>query len=239
MVQLRKLYRLMEYQTYEEWRHALFKLAENNGFSQMLFGIVPSRSSVLENSFMVQNFNPQWRGKYIAEKLHEIDPTVTHCISSAVPIIWPAGSIASIDEQHFYEEARAYGLHSGITFPIHGPEGQFGMLSFVAEDSETLKKLESFAEMASLSLIRDYIVESSIKFSGINQCVLNVKLTQRELECLKWIMEGKSSWEAAQILKCSEATANFHMSNIKRKFNVSTRQQAVVKAIMYGLISPN
>jgi LuxR family quorum-sensing transcriptional regulator LasR len=51
-------------------------------------------------------------------------------------------------------------------------------------------------------------------------------------------MVGKSSWEISKITGCSEATVNFHMGNIRQKFNVNTRQQAVVRAISLGLITP-
>jgi LuxR family quorum-sensing transcriptional regulator LasR len=64
------------------------------------------------------------------------------------------------------------------------------------------------------------------------------KLTRRELEVLKWVMAGKSSWEISRITNCSEATVNFHMANVRQKFNVNTRQQAVVKAISLGMIIP-
>jgi DNA-binding CsgD family transcriptional regulator len=91
----------------------------------------------------------------------------------------------------------------------------------------------------SLSLLRDYALESPIKFMAAPaRHEAPVKLTARELECLKWVMEGKSSWEISRIIMCSEATINFHASNFKKKFNVRTRQQAVVKAIKLGLIVP-
>ena len=51
-------------------------------------------------------------------------------------------------------------------------------------------------------------------------------------------MAGKSSWEVARITGCSEATVNFHLANVRQKFDVNTRQQAVVKAIALGLITP-
>jgi LuxR family quorum-sensing transcriptional regulator LasR len=40
------------------------------------------------------------------------------------------------------------------------------------------------------------------------------------------------------ITRCSEATVNFHLANVRQKFNVNTRQQAVIKAISLGLINP-
>ncbi len=62
------------------------------------------------------------------------------------------------------------------------------------------------------------------------------RLTARELECLQWSAIGKSSWEISTILNISESAVNFHMANIRSKFNVSSRRQAVVQAIRYGLI---
>jgi LuxR family quorum-sensing transcriptional regulator LasR len=64
------------------------------------------------------------------------------------------------------------------------------------------------------------------------------RLTRRELEVLQWVMAGKSSWEIARITSCSEATVNFHLANVRQKFDVNTRQQAVVKAIALGLLTP-
>lgn len=62
------------------------------------------------------------------------------------------------------------------------------------------------------------------------------RLTARELECLQWSATGKSSWEISTILNISESAVNFHMANIRSKFNVSSRRQAVVQAIRFGLI---
>ena len=64
------------------------------------------------------------------------------------------------------------------------------------------------------------------------------RLTKRELEVLNWVMVGKSSWEISKITNCSEATVNFHIGNVRQKFGVSTRQQALVKAIGMGILTP-
>jgi LuxR family quorum-sensing transcriptional regulator LasR len=56
---------------------------------------------------------------------------------------------------------------------------------------------------------------------------------------LKWTAQGKSTWEIAKIFGCSEATVNFHMTNIRGKFGVSSRSAAAVKATRMGLIDPD
>jgi LuxR family quorum-sensing transcriptional regulator LasR len=64
----------------------------------------------------------------------------------------------------------------------------------------------------------------------------DIALTMREKEALLWSARGKSSWEISRIFNCSEAGVNYHFSNIRRKFGVSSRWTAVMMALEQGLI---
>lgn len=61
-------------------------------------------------------------------------------------------------------------------------------------------------------------------------------LSAKEQEILKWCALGKSSWEIGRILNCSEAGVNYHFCNIRRKFGVSSRWLALIKALEMGMI---
>jgi DNA-binding CsgD family transcriptional regulator len=61
-------------------------------------------------------------------------------------------------------------------------------------------------------------------------------LTSREKEILLWVKEGKSAWEISSILGISRNTVKFHLKNIFRKLNTTSRSQAVVVAFGRGLI---
>lgn len=63
-----------------------------------------------------------------------------------------------------------------------------------------------------------------------------IRLTKREKEFLQWSEAGKSSWEIAVIVDCSEANVNYHFNNIRRKFGVSSRHLAGKIARERGLI---
>lgn len=63
-----------------------------------------------------------------------------------------------------------------------------------------------------------------------------ISLTAREAEVLKWGVAGKSSWEIARIVNCTEAGVNYHFCNIRRKFGVTSRWAAMMKALEQGLI---
>ena len=62
------------------------------------------------------------------------------------------------------------------------------------------------------------------------------KLTKRELDVLSWTAQGKTAWEVSVILGMSEKTVNFHLGNSMRKLGVSSKHQAVLKALRLGLI---
>lgn len=70
----------------------------------------------------------------------------------------------------------------------------------------------------------------------IRKYMHRLNLTARETDVLHWVAEGKSSWEIGMILSISERTVKFHLSNIYRKFGVTSRAQAIVHAIKMNLL---
>ena len=60
-------------------------------------------------------------------------------------------------------------------------------------------------------------------------------LTDRELEVLAELTEGKSNIEIAKALSISEGTVKFHVNNILSKFGVTDRTQAVITALRRGI----
>lgn len=62
----------------------------------------------------------------------------------------------------------------------------------------------------------------------------NADLTEREIEVLQLIVQGKSNKEIAQALEVTTHTAKAHVGNIIQKLAVDDRTQAAVKAIKEG-----
>ena len=236
MVDMGNLTQLLSCTNEAAWRDTLFTLAKRQGFDQVVYGVIGSRQDKLESAFLQSNYSSSWRDRYDTDRLHYVDPTVTHCLSSSLPIVWQPDTFSGPRQREFYEEACGHGIRSGITFPIHGPNGEFGVVSFASDALPDPR--EALQAMSSLALIRDYAFESSLRFVRPQQLQDKPRLTRRELEVLKWVMVGKSSWEISKITNCSEATVNFHIGNVRQKFGVSTRQQALVKAIGMGILIP-
>jgi len=62
-------------------------------------------------------------------------------------------------------------------------------------------------------------------------------LTEREVEVLRLVAQGRSNQEIAEELVISEATARTHVSNILRKLHLASRTQAALYALREGLAS--
>jgi DNA-binding NarL/FixJ family response regulator len=60
-------------------------------------------------------------------------------------------------------------------------------------------------------------------------------LSQREIEVLKLIAEGKLNKEIAKQLYISEKTVKNHVSKIFKKLNVSDRTQAAIYAFKHNI----
>lgn len=76
-------------------------------------------------------------------------------------------------------------------------------------DDEKLLRLAETAETTGEDLLRE-----------------KLHLTKRESEVLAWISQGKTNWEAAQILQMSPRTVNKHLEQIFKKLNVQNRTAA-------------
>jgi DNA-binding NarL/FixJ family response regulator len=70
----------------------------------------------------------------------------------------------------------------------------------------------------------------------VNAAAESTGLTERELAVLRALGEGRSNKEIAKSLWLAEQTVKFHLTNIYRKLNVSSRTEAVHWAYAHGLI---
>lgn len=64
-----------------------------------------------------------------------------------------------------------------------------------------------------------------------------VRLTVRQIDCLRWVLEGKSSSVIADILGLSAKTVDEHLQKACLALGVRTRIQACAEAVRLGLIS--
>jgi NarL family two-component system response regulator LiaR len=76
-----------------------------------------------------------------------------------------------------------------------------------------------------------------VALQGVPQPEMQVEsLTQRELDVVRLVAQGRSNHEIAQELVISEKTVKTHVSNILAKLNLGDRTQLAIYALKKGLI---
>lgn len=233
---------LMCHDSIETWREQVLQVGSDLGYKHTSLAIFPSRDTPIEvaNAFLHTNFPDELLIKYDEEKMGEIDPVVSHCMIKSTPLIWTPDLFSMRRQRALYEEACSHGIRSGVTLPYHGPRGELGLLCFASDiKPDEYFEREALRNIPELSCFRDFIFETFTGFMKKRPPLIkdNIEITSRELECLKWCATGKSSWDIAQLLNCTEATVNFHFANIRRKFGASSRRLAIIKAIRLGFIT--
>jgi len=77
---------------------------------------------------------------------------------------------------------------------------------------------------------------ASLMFSEHVKVSRELELTDRELECLYWIAEGKTSDEIATIIGISKNTINNYITSVMRKTATRTRSEAIAYAVRHNLV---
>jgi LuxR family transcriptional activator of bioluminescence operon len=217
----------------------LLSLTQFFDYDFYLLGLSVPESVARSKVLIYNNYPEGWREYYDKNNLANVDPIVKHCFENTEPVHWHQILNDSLNnkELKFFKEAAAAGLCSGISVPVHGSRSEFGMLSFASR--------KPVAEIPDKKLNKAMLwaqIVAPIAFSRIVALVgyspnFNA-LTPRENSALLWAAEGKTTWEIARILECSERTVFFHIDNATKKLQAANRYQAISKAILLGYIQP-
>ena len=126
--------------------------------------------------------------------------------SSILPLDWGKFDLSKPHLRRFFGEASEFGVGShGLSFPVRGRYGEKALFSISSDI-----RIGQWSRLMPF-WVRDFQVLSY----HIHQMVLrtegfrdpNIKLSPRELECLKWSAAGKSAAEIGIILSLSENSA--------------------------------
>ncbi|MDF3835997.1 LuxR C-terminal-related transcriptional regulator [Cupriavidus basilensis] len=157
------------------------------------------------------------------------DSLVPVVCSSGQPLLLPASDSvarAELDRR----------LTAAIAFSASMPSREVGTLALLSLDG---MPGDDEAAICRARLFGPALTQSVLdRFCALvrGPSVPEAALTARELEVLRWVAQGKTSWEAGQILGISEHGISHHMRNVMRKLGVGNRLQAVRTAIAMGLL---
>ncbi len=119
--------------------------------------------------------------------------------------------------------------------------GATGYLLKDSDSSQILKAIRTVQKGESLihpAVASKILTEFSSLAEGKGKKAARVEhdLTEREVDVLRLVAEGKTNKEIANVLNLSEKTVKNHVRNIFHKLQVYDRTQAAITALRKGLI---
>jgi DNA-binding CsgD family transcriptional regulator len=161
---------------------------------------------------------------------------VRHAERSTLPAIWDEEMFHDGKAREFWEEATAFGLHTGLSFAVHDQPGVNGIFSLARDQVIDLEGQDLAALIGRAQLFASLLHHPVCRIDLPTLLPETMFRSARERECLKWAAEGKTAWEIGQILSITERTAVFHLNNVIQKMGAANKAQAIVRAVALRLV---
>jgi DNA-binding CsgD family transcriptional regulator len=199
------------------------EITSANGASQVqLFGSLPAA--------ILQQFSLP------AAADDKADPVRQHLARSCLPLNWQVEQLCLLHGGQIYPLLKTIGITQGMSLAVHSKHA-VSRLDFYSNAAR--QAALSTSTQADALLLAVHLQEAAEllwrKAAPSQEPVLSV----RELECLRWSADGKTSSEIGLILGISQRTVYFHMKNVAMKLGVYSTRHAISRAVMMGIIKPN
>lgn len=179
-------------------------------------------------------FPGSWERRY-RSCFQLIDPLPGVALETMLAFRWSeTGELARLPrrQRRYLAMMKRLGMGEGVAVPCVGPGARVGFAGIGIPDNGTpidsilMHKVRAVAQAGFLrycELVRPY--DDDIP-----------TLSQRELDVIRWVSEGKSNAVIAAVLDISKSTVDIYVKRIFAKLGVSDRTAASVRAVALGLI---
>lgn len=162
------------------------------------------------------------------------NPLITRALASVEPFsaadTWAAAELTEAQRTVLRHLSVSLNLRNGWTFPIAYCGETRGIVILAGLEPDMSPLTASMFHLLAHTAFRrsEELARANPKGHA---------MTARELECLRWVAQGKTDVEIAVILSIKARTVRFHVENAKRKLQVATRVQAVAQAMKLQAIA--
>ena len=175
---------------------------------------------------------------YLAEEWDKVDPILAYTAMATRPFCWDDVASRmqfSRDQTALLDECKRVGVHSIIVAPFPNPNGGCDIVGVSRRHPDQPDR----ARIAILQAIcaQTWCRYADLAGGAVGNGHREMALTDRELEILKWVKDGKSNSEISEIMGLSVKTIEYHVGNILKKLGAANRTTAVVIAIKHRLLA--
>jgi LuxR family quorum-sensing system transcriptional regulator CciR len=191
------------------------------------------------------NYPDAWRAMMRAKAYMRDDPVLAAVQKSAAAFLWSdVPKIIRLNQRQseILSTAEACGMGEGFTVPIHVPGEYLGSCSFGMRWGRPLRPdllpaAQYVGCFAFEAARRIRTAEASRAEGSPPEASSKPGLTGRQFDCVVLAAQGRSDWHIAQLLGISPETVHQHIETAKRRYQVSSRTQLVVRALFDSQIT--
>jgi DNA-binding CsgD family transcriptional regulator len=228
---------VLEAKDQDQFRSVVIRFAQNLGFETVSAMVAVDHVGASSEFVAVHNTPLAYLDSYQDLNVSKRDPVSQHCKRNTVPIIWGQQTYLDNHAIELWEQQAQFGYRNGIAMALHLPEGRHFLLGVDRDQALPVDKSELTRIVADLQLFAVHAQDTALRIlvSEASRPELPA-LTPRELDVLRWTMEGLTSKEVAAKLGNGERTTLWHLQNAMIKLSCNSKHQAVLKALRLGLI---
>lgn len=230
---------VMEARNCDDFRQQVIRFGHSLGFGTISAIAVIDQSLTHSEFHTVDNTPSAFADAYHDKRIAVLDPVMQHSKHSSVPLVWSQDTYVRESKGELWEHQAQFGYRHGIVLGLHFPGGRHFCLG-VDTDRDLPKRTSTLTRIvADLQLFAVHAQEAAFRIFAAPtvEASDSPSLTPREIEALRWTMDGKTAAEVGEALRISERTAVFHLQNAVEKLACSSKHQAVLKAIRLRLLS--
>jgi len=217
----------------------LVRFAHKLGFGIISGALVVEQSAGRAKTFHLGNTPEAFRSTFASTSVGQRDPVLRRLKRLSAPFVYDQSMYVNEQAADLWEMQALFGYKTGIAMALHLPGGKHFVMGVDREQPLPGDDVIITRMMADLQLLAVHAQDTAIRLLAPKVHELQQalpRLTDRELEILKWTAEGKSSWAVGQILSISEHNVKYHVKRILIKLEVSSKYQAAAKAKSLGLL---
>jgi DNA-binding CsgD family transcriptional regulator len=192
--------------------------------------------------FRRTNVPQAWLSHYAERRYNLHDPAIPRAARATATFAIGVGiddGAWSPKARQIYAESAEWGAGCTLTTPFRGVLGSpFGAMTWItamrAPEFSTWARAEQ-PELHLASLAADARLIGLAQGEGERL----PELSPRERECLLLLATGLRTDRIADRLKISNAAVDLYLANARRKLKAPTRDQALLKAVMLGKLTPD
>lgn len=205
------------------------------GFERFIISGLPDPGMDVRPFVLLSGWDEEWYARYTSLGYVHFDPVARHCFATTLPFDWssaPYDAEADLPARRVMDEARDFGMDEGFCVPVHLEGGMQGVVSLVGRTDWLDEKHRLELHMLAL------YAHGRLRFlNTLSRTQPRRAITRREAEVLKWVANGKTASEIAEITGLSARTVNQHCENAQRRLGTNNRLHTVVEAIRHKLIT--